>query len=56
MQANPEIKEAAMKEMFMRQKEMEAVFKKYKTGPFAAFSSLVQLPVFISLFLGCRQV
>ena len=57
MEANPEIKEAAMREMMLVSEEMGALLKQNKIHfPTMILSMFGQFPVFISLFLATRDV
>lgn len=57
MEANPEIKEAAMREMVLVSEEMSALLKQHKIHfPTMILSMFGQFPVFISLFLATRDV
>lgn len=57
MEANPEIKEAAMQEMMLVSQEMGTLLKQNKIHfPKMFLSMFAQFPVFISLFLASRDV
>lgn len=57
MEANPEIKEAAMQEMMLVSQEMGTLLKANKIHfPKMFLSMFAQFPVFISLFLATRDV
>lgn len=57
MEANPEIKEAAMQEMMLVSQEMGTLLKSNKIHfPKMFLSMFTQFPVFISLFLATRDV
>lgn len=57
MEANPEVKEAAMREMMLVSGEMGALLKQHRIHfPKMLLSMFGQFPVFISLFLATRDV
>ncbi|CAM9592759.1 unnamed protein product [Ectocarpus fasciculatus] len=57
MEANPEIKEAAMAEMMLVSQEMGNLFKQHRIHfPKMMLSMFAQFPVFISLFLATRDM
>ena len=57
MEANPEVKEAAMREMMLVSEEMSQLLKQHRIHfPKMILSMFGQFPVFISLFLATRDV
>lgn len=57
IEANPEVKEAAMREMMLVSEEMGALLKQHKIHfPKMILSMFGQFPVFVSLFLATRDV
>eukprot|EP00752_Nemacystus_decipiens_P007761 g6935.t1 len=57
MEANPEVKEAAMREMMLVSEEMGALLKQHRINfPKMILSMFAQFPVFISLFLATRDM
>lgn len=57
MEANPEVKEAAMQEMVVVSEEMGALLRQHRIHfPKMILSMFGQFPVFISLFLATRDV
>ena len=57
MEANPEIKEAAMAEVMLVSQEMGNLLKQHRIHfPKMMLSMFAQFPVFISLFLATRDV
>lgn len=57
MEANPEIKEAAMKEMTLISQEMGALLKQHRIHiPKMFLSMFAQFPIFISIFVATRDV